>query len=763
MALTPKTILGTYEIVAPLGAGGMGEVYRARDLRLGREVALKVLPSEMSSDPDRLSRFEREARTVAGLNHPNIVTLFSIDNVEEVHFLTMELVDGQTLDHIMMPGGLQYDKILELMIPLGDALASAHEKGVVHRDLKPGNVMITREGRVKVLDFGLAKLTESGPDSDQTQTAALVSVAGQIVGTVPYMSPEQVRGDKVDARSDIFSIGIILYELAAGKRPFTGETNADLVSSILRDTPPSLTSVRADLPPDLERLVNRCLEKDPRKRIQTALDVSNELRRSRKLMQSGIVERPIPEQQDIASIAVLPFVNRSANAEDEYFSDGLSDELLNVLSKIKGLRVSARTSSFRFRNSTEELAVIGEKLNVSTLVEGSVRKSGNRVRISVQLVKVSDGFHLWSETYDRTFDDIFAVQDDIAQSVVKELRATLLGEMAGSDASRFAKGEVADAVAGRTANPEAQRLYLLGRHHLNRNTPEQTEKGIEYFKQALALDPDFAQAWATLGRAYFVQADFAWVTPSEGARKAREAAERALSLEPNLIAGHLLLGYVQLFFDWDWQAASASLQRAKELAPDDPSVLSGLSNVARALGRLDEAIDLCNRILERDPLSAGTYQQIAYLLHSAARFAEAEQAHKRSLELSPGRAVTYAYIALEMVELDRKEKALEEAAKEPIKAYGLWAEAIIHHKLGDRASSDSALKELIAEHADTMAYQVAEAYAGRGEHDDAFDWLERAYAQRDSGLSFVLASYYFRSLRKDHRWNTFLEKMKLEE
>jgi serine/threonine protein kinase len=351
MPLSPKTRLGNYEILGPLGTGGMGEVYRARDQRLGRDVAVKVLPEAVGASPDRLARFEREARTVAGLNHPNIVVLHSIEDEGGIRFLTMELVEGQVLSRLITAGGLPLSRILEISIPLTDALVAAHERGVIHRDLKPGNVMVTRKGRVKVLDFGLAKAAErDATPEDETLAPTVVgpiSGEGHVVGTAPYMAPEQLRGEAVDPRSDLFSMGIILYELATGRRPFQGDSNAEVTSSILRDAPEPLAGVRADLPADLERIVSSCLEKNPRERAQTALEVNNALRRLRKDVERGEPEKP--ESEKLASISVLPFVNRSASADDEYFSDGLADELLNVLSKIKGLRVTARASSFHFK------------------------------------------------------------------------------------------------------------------------------------------------------------------------------------------------------------------------------------------------------------------------------------------------------------------------------------------------------------------------------------------------------------------------------
>ncbi len=765
MTLTSGTRLGTYEILGPLGAGGMGEVYRARDTRLGREIAIKVLPAEVAASPERLSRFEREARTVAGLNHPNIVTLYSVDDENDIRFLTMELVEGQTLSHLVAPGGLPLPRLLDLAIALTDALVAAHEKGVIHRDLKPGNVMVTREGRVKVLDFGLAKMMDAElPNADGADVTITVdghpSGESHVVGTVPYMAPEQLRGEAIDARSDLFSLGVILFELATGRRPFTGDSGAEVTSSILRDTPEPLSRLRADLPTDLERVVSRCLEKNPRERIQSALDVNNELRRLRRVLERGEAGMPSPDK--VASIAVLPFVNRSASPDDEYFSDGLADELLNVLSKINGLRVIARTSAFRFKGTKEDVSTIGRKLNVATLLDGSVRKAGNRIRVSVQLVRVSDSSHLWSETYDRTLEDIFAVQDDIAQSVVKELRSAFLGEQPGSDATSAAKAEVAQAVKGRGTDPEAHRLFLVARHLLDRYTPADTEKAIGYLKETVARDPHYALAWAELGVAYEGEADRGWAPLAEGYARAREAINRALVLDPDLPEGHAYLGSIQMNGDFDFRGAEASFARAVELAPGNPKVLRAAGVLAYTLGRFERASDLLRRSVEQDPLSAASYHNLGFALHSSDRFAEADTAFRKALELGPQRSLTRATLSLTVLAQGRGEEALAEAAREPEEWARFWALAIVHHALGRQAESDAELDVLIAQFAQDSAFQIAEVHGARGEVDRAFEWLERSYAQRDPGLAYVKASPRLRSLHGDPRWGGFLKKMGLE-
>src|SRR5262245_19494283 len=672
MPLVAGTRLGPYEILATLGAGGMGEVYRARDPRLKRDIAIKVLPQDVASSPERLARFEREATTVAGLNHPNIVVLHSIEEAQGTRFLTMELVEGRSLDHSVTPGGLPAERVIELGIAMADALVAAHERGVIHRDLKPANVMLTREGRIKVLDFGLAKLATPDRSSDLTKTetmSAPLSLLGHVVGTVPYMAPEQIRGEAVDARTDLFALGIVLYELVAGKRPFAGNTHADISATILRDRPEALASARRDVPADLDRIVSRCLEKNPRERFQTALDVSNELHSLRRDPERGEPRlRTRIATGKVASIAVLPFANRSPTADDEYFSDGLTDELLSVLSKIKGLRVTARTSSFHFKGTKDDVPTIGRKLEVATLLEGSVRKAGNRIRVSVQLVNVADSSPLWSETYDRMLEDIFAVQDDIAHSVVKELRTTLLGEADDSVASGAAKAEVARAAKGRGTDPESHRLYLLAQHLFARRNREDTAKGIEYLKQALAQDPEFALAWVELGTAHAGEADMTWAPVAEGYGRAREAVERALALEPDLPEGHARMGSIQMYHDWDWKGAAVSVARALELAPGNSRVLGVAGALAKNLGRLEEAIEFYYRALEQDPLSASAHYSLAYALDAADRFEEAEAMYLKALELVPQLPIVHAKLSLTVLALGRGDEALAETMREPHEA-----------------------------------------------------------------------------------------------
>ncbi|MGH7681699.1 MAG: tetratricopeptide repeat protein, partial [Candidatus Eiseniibacteriota bacterium] len=612
---------------------------------------------------------------------------------------------------------------------------------------------------------------------------------------------------------------VILYELATGRRPFAGASPADVSSAILRDAPTPVVSLRGDLPRDLNRIVTRCLEKDPRDRFQTARDVYNELRYVVKEMGLGtapptpspapisnapsapsaaplwtppptpampvsrpslavatpppLTPTPSPSAssasgmsfgagpgQDAPSIAVLPFVNRSRGEEDEYFSDGLADELLNVLTKIRGLRVAARASSFQFKGKNEDLATIGEKLNVATLLDGSVRKAGNRVRISVQLVKASDRVQLWSETYDRSLDDIFAVQDDIAQSVVKELRATLLRE-SDSDASGTARAAVAGASMGHGQNPEAHRLYLQGKYFLDRLNQEDTAKGMQYLKEALALDPAHAAAWAELSRGHANTGGYGWAPVVTAYRDAREAAERSIQLAPNLAEGYVRLSSIQRTHDWDWQGAEESIRKALQLAPGSADVLRSAGTLAHMLGRFEDSERLIRQSIAQDPLNASGYTAIAQLYRSMDRLADAEKDYRTVLELSPQRIGAHMVLAIILADQGRDADALAATSLEQAEWARLTGLAYVHYRGGRKKESDEALRRLEAKHASDSAYQIAAVHTARGDVDGGFTWLDRSIAERDAGTALVMVEPVFRSLHGDPRWAGILKRVGL--
>ncbi len=468
-----------------------------------------------------------------------------------------------------------------------------------------------------------------------------------------------------------------------------------------------------------------------------------------------------PRADEAPSIAVLPFVNMSRDEENEYFADGLSEELLNVLVKIRGLRVASRTSAFSFKGKDVDIATVAQKLNVATVLEGSVRKSGKRVRITVQLIEVASDSHLWSETYDRELDDIFAVQDDIAQSVVKELRAALMGAPGTSASNRTAAADVREAALGRSDNPEAFQLYLQGKFFGERTTQADTDKAIALFQRALALDPNFALAWTGLSRIHQVQAGFGFAPIDEGYERAREAANHALRIAPDLAEGHIELGLVQESHDWNWAAADKSFRRALELAPGDAHALMSAAGLARVLGRFDEGMKLTRMAVALDPLSVRTHRQMALVFMMAGRLDEAAAAFQHALELSPGAGLTHAFLAVTRLLQGRGEEALTIAREESHDVFRCVAFAMVHHALGNQSESDAALKTLIDGFGWTAAYQVAEVCAQRGELDQAFEWLERAYAQRDPGVVYSAHDQFLRPLHGDPRWTPFLHKINL--
>jgi len=467
---------------------------------------------------------------------------------------------------------------------------------------------------------------------------------------------------------------------------------------------------------------------------------------------------PTPE---LPSIAVLPFVNMSRDDENEYFADGLSEELLNVLAKIRGLRVASRTSAFSFKGKDVDIPTVAQKLNVATVLEGSVRRSGKRVRITAQLIQVASDSHLWSETYDRELDDIFAVQDDIAQSVVKELRAALLGEASGTRIGTVAAADVRQAVSGRSDNPEAFQLYLQGKFSGERTTQADTDKAIGLFKRALAIDPDFALAWAALSRMHQIQAGFGFAPIEEGFERGREAAQRALRLVPNLAEGHVALGQVQESYDWDWAAADASFRRALELAPGDGGVLQAAAGLARALGRHDEAHELIGKAIALDPLSMRAHRQAAIISVMSNRLDEAAASFQLSIDLNPAAGLNHAFLALTRLLQGRAAEGLELAEAESHDVFRNLAFTMIHHALGHPRESETALQTLIEDFGWTAAFQIAQAYAARNDSENAFEWLERAYVQRDPGVTYSATDLFLRTLHGDPRWQPFLRKIHL--
>ncbi len=619
--------LGHYRIVEQIGAGGMGVVYRAHDERLDRDVAIKALPEGVAGDPDRLSRFEREARAVAQLDHPNILAIHDFGSEDGTVYAVMELLDGESLRQVIAKGGLTSGKAVEYARAIVDGLAAAHDKGIIHRDLKPENVFLTRDGRIKILDFGLARIKQMVDHEAETVTFSPEGTAvGTVLGTVGYMSPEQAEGRPVDALSDLFSLGVVLYEMLTGRRPFMGDTAAATLAALLRDDPPPMTGVD----PKLARLVERSLRKNASERFQSAAD-----------LRSAIDDCVAPSgDRESASIAVLPFHNMSGAAEDEYLCEGLTEEIINVLTRIPGLRVIARTSVFAVGRMGLDVREIGARLDVGTILEGSVRRSGQRVRITAQLVSSGDGGHLWSERFDRELTDVFALEDEIAEAIAERLRVGLNRE---------------DGASRRPAvDAEAHNAFLEGRYHLARGTPQALAQAMACFERAIARDPGFALAFDSLAEVYWYLGFFGGLLPRDAFSQGTWHALRALELDDTLAETHALLAMLRKELDYNWAEVDHELRRARELNRESPIVrlryaISGLL----PHGRIDAGVEEIEGVLQSDPLSIVVRWWLAIMLYLARRPDRMIDEGHRMIALDPNHFLGHWVVGVACSERDR--------------------------------------------------------------------------------------------------------------
>jgi len=724
-------VLSHYEIIDKLGAGGMGVVYRARDQRLDREVALKLLAPAILSDESARKRFRHEAMALSRLSHPNIATVHDFDSDGGIDFLVMEHVEGETLAARLRRGPIEEAETRAIGIQIAEALEEAHERGVVHRDLKPGNVVVTPKGRVKILDFGLAKLFRTGEGGD-TVTA---SVAGAWSGTLPYMPPEQLEGKETGAEGDLYALGAMLYEMIAGRRPFTDPNPARLMSAILTERPPALArSGGPAVSGALQHLVLQLLEKDPSRRPRTAREATAALRSSATSGAGG----PAPSAPGLRGLVVLPLENLSGDPEQEFFADGMTEELISGLAQIQSLRVISRTSAMRYKKTQKTLQEIGRELNVDTVVEGSVRRHAERVRITAQLIEVATDRHLWAKSYERDLKDVLALQGEVAHAIAQEIK----GKLTPEEEARLAQAH--------TVDPKAYEAYLKGRHHWNKRTDESLLRSLEYFREAVDVDPAWATAYVGLADAYNVIGFYGTLPPGDTFPKAKIAASTALRLDPDLAEAYSGLAYAQHYYEWDWEASERSFRKALSL--NDKNAYSHLfyMNLLAAIGRVEESYLEVERAFELDPHSMIIGTARGWARYYARDFDSAVRYIRQLIEFEPDFSTAHAWISAVYDVRGEHDLALAAATRAAqLTARGPWSLTGMGRALaglGRTSEAEAILSEMrdLAARRYVSAYDLALVTEAIGQTEPALDQLERAYANRANML--VL-------LRVDPRWD----------